>query len=304
MTPSPMFDAATRYLEKLQDSITAALESLDPATPFRRDDWERSDPPRGEGPALRGWGRTRVIEGGEVFERGGVNLSCVHGEFSSQAPMSMPGEGRAFCAVGVSLVLHPVNPWVPTVHMNYRRLERGPVGWFGGGADLTPNYLIDDDARHFHRTLRAACEAHPGVADHRDLKRQCDDYFTLPHRGEMRGVGGIFFDHITTDPEATFAFVREAGDAFVPAYLPIVTRRRHTSWGERERRWQLLRRGRYVEFNLVCDRGTQFGLRTGGRTESILMSLPATACWAYDHHPEPGTPEADMVAALQPRDWA
>lgn len=309
MSSATLFDRATDHMIELQDSILSAVESLEGGASFRHDDWERDevshadDQAQQAGPLLRGWGRTRVIENGRFFERGGVNLSVVEGQFGTVAPSQMPGDGNRFRAVGVSLVLHPHNPFVPTVHMNYRRLERGSTGWFGGGADLTPNYLFEEDARHFHATHKAVCDAHSAVADHAKMKAECDRYFTLPHRGEMRGVGGIFFDHMMEQPEESFAFLKACSQSFVSAYLPIAQRRGNTPFMPAHRQWQLLRRGRYVEFNLVHDRGTQFGLRTGGRIESILMSMPANASWAYDHHPEPGSPEATMVAALQPRDW-
>lgn len=308
MTSPSLFDRATDHMIALQESILAAVEELEGGATFRRDDWQREEGGEGDAsnpaaPILRGWGRTRVIENGRFFERGGVNLSVVEGRFGSVAPTHMPGDGHHFRAVGVSLVLHPHNPFAPTVHMNYRRMERGSTGWFGGGADLTPNYLFEEDARHFHQTHKAVCDAHPAVANHTAMKEECDRYFTIPHRGEMRGVGGIFFDHMMTQPEESFAFLRDASQAFIPAYLPLARRRDNTPFEPHHRQWQLLRRGRYVEFNLVNDRGTQFGLRTGGRIESILMSMPANASWAYDHHPAPGSDEARMVAALQPRDW-
>ena len=305
----PLTQACADYFLDLQDRIVARLEELDGEARFLHDDWQR-DPLPDEavalaqpGPILGGGGRTRVLEGGRVFDKAGVNYSHVRGWFSEEFARTMPGEGRFFEALGVSLVLHPVNPYVPTVHMNVRRLSRGDYGWFGGGADLTPNYLFEEDAEHFHGVLGDACDRHAPIGDYARMKAWCDDYFTLPHRGEMRGVGGVFFDYLDSHPDETFAFVRDIGDAFLPAYVPIVERRRDTTWGEREEQWQALRRGRYVEFNLVHDRGTTFGLKTGGRTESILMSLPRVASWRYAHAPEPGSPEAAMVAALQPRAW-
>jgi coproporphyrinogen III oxidase len=297
-----LFDRAAAYFASLQDRICAALEEVDGRATFRHDNWTRDA--NDVGPILGGNGRTRVMQDGAVFEKAGVNLSVVHGRFSPDFARSMPGEGVDFSATGLSLVLHPWNPHVPTVHMNYRRLSRGGTGWFGGGADLTPSYLVDDDARHFHDVHRRACAAHPAVADFAKFKAECDRYFYIPHRGESRGVGGIFFDYLAEQPEETFAFVQQAGDAFVDAYLPIVRANKDRPYTEAERNWQLLRRGRYVEFNLVVDRGTIFGLKTGGRIESILMSLPATACWTYDHHPERGSPEARLLEVLKtPRDW-
>jgi coproporphyrinogen III oxidase len=217
----------------------------------------------------------------------------------------LPAEGREFRATGVSLVLHPTSPMVPTTHANFRYLEKGDKAWFGGGADLTPYYLQREDAVHFHRTLKAACDAHAPIGDYPRFKKWCDEYFFLPNRNETRGVGGIFYDYLEGDGdlEATFAFARDAGRSFVPAYAPIVERRRDEPWGEAERTWQLIRRGRYVEFNLIYDRGTIFGLKTEGRTESILMSLPPMVSWVYDHVPAPGSREAELVAALRPQDW-
>lgn len=298
-----LFDRSAAYFADLQDRICAALEALDARATFHHDNWQREA--NDTGPILGGSGRTRVMQDGRVFEKAGVNLSVVHGRFSPDFARSMPGDGLDFSATGISLVLHPWNPHVPTVHMNYRRLSRGDTGWFGGGADLTPSYLVDEDARHFHATLKRACDAHPRVADFAKFKAECDRYFYIPHRGEARGIGGIFFDYISTEPEETFAFVRDAGDAFVDAYLPIVQAHMDRPFTEAERNWQLHRRGRYVEFNLVIDRGTIFGLKTGGRIESILMSLPATACWSYNHQPAAGSPEAQLLEVLKtPRDWA
>jgi len=285
---------SSAYLQGLQETITTALTAIDGA-PFREDRWER---PGGGG------GRTRILEGGAVFERAGVNFSEVHGELPPALAATMPGEGAAFVALGLSLVLHPRNPFVPIVHANFRFLTRGETGWFGGGTDLTPCYLFEEDARHFHETLRAACDRR-GVARYADFKRTCDDYFLIAHRGERRGLGGVFFDYLAGDLERHFDLVRDVSGAFLPAYLPIVERRRETPYEPRHREWQLLRRGRYVEFNLVYDRGTVFGLTTAGRIESILMSLPPLASWAYAHDPAPGSEEARLVEVLRtPRDWA
>lgn len=291
--------AAARFAE-LQEAICAGVESLDGTASFREDPWDYAG---GEG-----GGVTRVLAEGAVFEKGGVNVSAVAGTLAPRLAERLGTTPRPFFAAGVSLVLHPRSPRVPTAHMNVRYLEtEGDDGraWFGGGADLTPYYLERDDARHFHAVLRHACERHPAVADYPTFKRQCDEYFFLPHRGEARGVGGVFFDYLTGDLDATFAFVSDVGAAFLPAYAPIVERRRDEPWGEAERRWQLVRRGRYVEFNLVHDRGTAFGLETGGRTESILMSLPPLVRWDYDHAPEAGGREAELLEVLRaPVDWA
>lgn len=283
------------FFQHLQDRICQALAEADGQAAFREDIWQR------EG---GGGGRTRVLENGALFEKAGVNFSAVAGELPENfADRVGPGEGRKFFATGVSLVLHPHNPYVPTVHANFRFLERGATGWFGGGADLTPYYPFREDVVHFHRTLKNACDKHDDIADYTHFKRWCDEYFYIKHRNEARGVGGIFFDYLKGDLEAVFAFVREASESFLPAYLPIAERRRHHLYGEREREFQLIRRGRYVEFNLVYDRGTTFGLETRGRTESILMSLPPRAGWQYDYQPEPETPEAEAWAYYQPQDW-
>ncbi|MEZ4366065.1 MAG: oxygen-dependent coproporphyrinogen oxidase [Kofleriaceae bacterium] len=293
-----LFDRVAAALSRLQHDICAALTTVDGAATFSSDRWER---PGGGG------GVARVLEGGAVFEKAGVNWSCVDGELPEAVAADMPGDGRAFRACGVSLVIHPRSPRVPTTHANFRMFVHGERAWFGGGADLTPYYLEPDDAAHFHRTLAGACDAHAPVGDYPRFKAWCDSYFFLPHRGETRGVGGIFFDYLGAEGEHpledVWAFVAAAGAAFVPAYVPIVERRRHAPYGDAERTWQLQRRGRYVEFNLVYDRGTLFGLRTGGRIESILMSLPPQVRWDYDVQPAPGSPEAALVAALRPTDW-
>jgi coproporphyrinogen III oxidase len=215
----------------------------------------------------------------------------------------MPGSGRKFHAVGTSLVLHPRNPLAPTVHANFRYLEHGDAGWFGGGSDLTPYYLYEEDARHFHQTWKAACDRHDPACYAR-FKKTCDDYFNLPHRGERRGIGGLFFDYLKDDLPARFALVRDLSAAFLPAYLPILERRHTLPFEQRHRDWQLLRRGRYVEFNLVYDRGTLFGLKTDGRAESILMSLPPLAAWGAAREPAPGSDESRLLEVLRtPRDW-
>ena len=298
----PLFQQAATYFQSLQDRIVAALETLDGGK-FRHDDWQReeprTDPQAPHSPLLGGFGRTRVLDGGQVLERAGVNFSQVHGRFSPQFAATMPGEGLEFVAAGISLVLHPRSPFIPTVHMNYRRLARQSGGWFGGGADLTPNYFNHADAQHFHATWRDVCQQHQQMIDWPTLKSDCDQYFQLPHRQEARGIGGIFFDHRADAPQAMFDFVQAAGDAFLPSWLPIAQRHLDDPYTERERHWQLLRRGRYVEFNLVVDRGTIFGLKTGGRIESILMSLPAEARWQYDVQPPANSPEAQMQEVLR-----
>lgn len=291
---------ASAFFAALQDEITAALGALEQRAAFREDVW--SYEPTGEHGG-RGGGRSRVIERGELFEKGGVNLADVEGRLTPRIAERLGVEAQPFRAAGVSLVMHPLSPMVPTVHMNVRLIRTGGRTWFGGGADLTPSYLEAEDAAHFHRTLREACDRH-ACASYAEFKRWCDDYFQIKHRGEARGVGGIFFDYLERDLEAVFAFVQEVGRAFLPAYLPIVERRRGQPWWDRERDWQLLRRGRYVEFNLVYDRGTLFGLETQGRAESILMSLPPRASWVHDHEPAPGSREAELLAVLrEPRDW-
>lgn len=290
-----MHAGAVRFFRDLQDEICTALERADGSARFHEDSWER---PGGGG------GRSRVIEEGAVFEKAGVNFSEVFGEMDPKFASQLPGEGTHFTATGISLVLHPRSPHVPTVHMNYRYLTKGNRRWFGGGADLTPYYPVKDDVVHFHRVLKAVCDRHPTVADYATMKQACDEYFYLPHRQEPRGVGGLFFDNLESDPERTFAFVRDAGHAFRDAYVPIVERRRHMTWTDEEKRFQEYRRGRYVEFNLIYDRGTLFGLKTGGRIESILMSLPPTVRYVYDYRPAPGSREAELTDDwLTARDW-
>ena len=289
------------YLKDLQDRICQAVAGLDGAPGgFREDLWQR---PQGGG------GRTRVLTGGPVFEQAGVNFSHVFGE--GLPPSATKGRpqlaGSAFEAVGLSLVIHPRNPYAPTTHCNLRYFEARtePVTWwFGGGFDLTPYYGFADDARHWHATARAACAGY-GSDSYARFKEWCDAYFFIKHRNEPRGIGGLFFDDIQSgDFARDFAFVKSVGDHFLKAYLPIVERRKDRPYGERERDFQLYRRGRYVEFNLVYDRGTLFGLQSGGRTESILMSLPPEVRFRYDWHPAPGSPEAELYDVyLKPRDW-
>ncbi len=289
---------AVDYFRGLQDRITAGLEAVDGGT-FREDTWVRAE---------GGGGRSRVLENGRVFEKAGVNFSEVFGDMDPQFAKQIPGEGTAFAATGVSLVLHPHSPHVPTVHANFRFLHKGDAAWFGGGGDLTPYYPVREDVVHFHRTWKAACDRHPGVADHTKMKHDCDEYFFLKHRNEARGVGGIFFDYLGQtggDREPIFDFVRAAGDAFLDSYVPIVERRQGETWTPEQRAFQEYRRGRYVEFNLVYDRGTIFGLKTNGRIESILMSLPPVVRYVYDYHPPAGSPEAELTDSwLKPQDWA
>ncbi|MEW6731067.1 MAG: oxygen-dependent coproporphyrinogen oxidase [Acidobacteriota bacterium] len=287
-------ERAGEFFAALQDRICAALTTLDGTGIFREDEWQRSG---------GGGGRSRIMVEGKVFEKAGVNFSTVYGEMPETLGKRIEaGAGGQFYATGISLVLHPHNPYVPTVHANFRYLERGESSWFGGGADLTPYYPFKEDIVHFHRSFKTACDRHD-TSYYPRFKKWCDEYFTIRHRNEMRGVGGIFFDYLEGDLEKLFAFVTDVGETFLPAYLPIVERRRELPYGERERRFQLIRRGRYVEFNLVYDRGTLFGLETKGRAESILMSLPTLARWEYDYQPPPDTPEAAAWACFQPHDW-
>jgi coproporphyrinogen III oxidase len=283
------------FIRAMQAELCESLERLDGTARFGADGWVR---PGGGG------GLSRVLQEGPVLEKVGVNVSEVHGDLPDALARRVPGEGSAFFATGLSVVIHPRSPMVPTAHMNVRLLRRGDAAWFGGGADLTPYYLFEEDCRHFHATLRDACErASPGsYARH---KRTADAYFHVRHRGEHRGVGGVFFEDPGCGLAEGLALAQELARAFLPAYLPIVERRRGLPYGERELRWQEIRRGRYVEFNLVLDRGTVFGLETGGRTESILMSLPPRVRFVYGHAPEPGSPEAALLDVLRtPREWA
>jgi coproporphyrinogen III oxidase len=300
---SVLFDRASAFFRELQSDICRRLETIDGTASFGSDAWDR---PGGGG------GVARVLEGGAVFEKAGVNWSRVDGELPEDMAAHMPGTGRTFQASGISLVIHPRSPMVPTTHANFRMIEKGDAAWFGGGGDLTPYYLWREDAVCFHAAFAAACDRHAPVGDYDRFKAWCDDYFMLPHRGESRGVGGIFYDYLgaahegraAIDLEAVFAFVEDAGRAFLPAYVPVVERRKDEPYGPEHRTWQLRRRGRYVEFNLLYDRGTVFGLKTGGRTESILMSLPPEVRWDYDIRPAPGSREAELVAALTTRtDW-
>ena len=294
-----------QYLTGLQDQICARLEEIDGKGQFASDLWTRAE---------GGGGDTRVLSDGGVIERGGVNFSHVSGaELPAAATAARPQlAGRPFEAMGVSLVIHPKNPFVPTTHLNVRFFTTSgedPIWWFGGGFDLTPYYPFEEDCRHWHQTAKNALDCHDATLYPR-FKEWCDRYFHLPHRGEARGIGGIFFDDLgghedSLDFEGAFAILRSVGSAFLEAYIPIVERRKETAYGDREREFQLMRRGRYVEFNLIHDRGTHFGLQSGGRTESILMSMPPLVTWKYDWKPEPGSAEERLTAEfLAPRDWA
>ena len=303
---APDFDPVRAYLTGLQDRICAAVEQADGAARFVEDAWTRE----ASGALLGGGGRTRILRDGGVFEQAGIGFSDVSGTTLPPAATAARPElvGAAWRAVGVSLVFHPRNPHIPTTHANVRHFRAQKDGatvawWFGGGFDLTPYYPHDADVLHWHRTARALCAPFGGDARYDAHKRWCDEYFFLRHREETRGVGGLFFDDLHDDADADFAYLRAVGDGFLDAYMPIVARRRDTPYGERERQFQLYRRGRYVEFNLVFDRGTHFGLQSGGRAESILMSLPPLVRWEYGYTPAPGSPESRLADYLRPRDW-
>lgn len=304
--------AVKNYLLDLQDRICAAIEQQDGQATFIEDIWTR-DKPEGINQLL-GSGRTRVLANGAAIEKGGVNFSHVTGEQLPPAATANRPElaGRSFQALGVSLVIHPQNPYAPTSHANVRifvaeKEGEEPVWWFGGGFDLTPYYPFKEDVVHWHQTAKDLC-APFGEKVYAEYKGWCDDYFYLKHRNETRGVGGLFYDdlnqwHGQLDFEKSFAFMRAVGDGYIDAYVPILAKRKDTLYGERERKFQCYRRGRYVEFNLVFDRGTIFGLQTGGRTESILMSLPPVVHWDYDWQPEPNSPEAQLSKYLVAQDW-
>ncbi len=295
------------YIHGLQEQICQALEAVDGIAKFREEAWQRQE---GKG----GGGRTRIIQDGNVFEKGGVNTSVVYGEVTDKMRQGLNMDGHTWFACGLSLVLHPHNPFVPTVHANWRYFEiydeAGAIKdrWFGGGTDLTPYYLFDEDARHFHQSLKMAMDPF-GAELYPMYKQECDSYFTNKHRNnEARGIGGVFYEHLRPADEKEwqrwFAFQQANGNGFLPAYLPILNRRKDTKWLPQHKYWQEIRRGRYVEFNLVHDRGTLFGLKTDGRTESILMSLPPTVRFAYDHKPEPGSEEERLLhICLHPVDW-
>jgi len=281
--------------ESLQDTICSTLESVDGTARFSEDTWNRDG---------GGGGKTRVMESGAVFEKAGVNSSTVWGELPEKMAKRMEVEVDDFFATGISLVIHPDNPMVPTIHMNLRYFEmQSGKFWFGGGIDLTPYYIYEEDGQHFHQTLKIACDKHDPDYYSR-FKKWCDEYFYIKHRDETRGIGGIFFDYLTGSNESLFSFVNEVGEAFLPSYIPIVERRMNETYTDEEKNWQLIRRGRYVEFNLVYDRGTLFGLETKGRIESILMSLPPYVSWKYDHRPVSGSRESELLQVLKhPRSW-
>ncbi len=295
-------DRIKQMLLDVQDKICMALQQQEPKSTFLEDKWQRD---------AGGGGRTRVMEGGSVFEKGGVNFSHVYGDaLPASATAARPElAGRSFQAMGVSLVMHPLNPYVPTSHMNIRffvaeKEGEASIWWFGGGFDLTPYYGFEEDCRHWHRTAKNICDPFDGQY-YPTFKQWCDDYFYLKHRDEPRGVGGLFFDDLNSAAfQHCFEFTQAVGLGYIDAYIPIVQRRKETQYGDQERAFQLYRRGRYVEFNLVFDRGTLFGLQSGGRTESILMSLPPQVAWRYNWSPEAGTPEQALYETfLKPRDW-
>ena len=290
-------ERASVFFRELQDEISSSLEALDGGATFREDSWDR---PGGGG------GRSRILTDGIIFEKAGVNFSAVFGE-SPKILQSKSNEQSQFYATGISLVLHPRSPKIPTVHANFRYFEQSTgESWFGGGMDLTPYYLIEADAIHFHKTIKATCDKHD-TNYYSHFKKWCDEYFFIKHRNETRGVGGIFFDHLSgneSELEKIFLFVQDIGRTFIPSYVPIAENHTTDTYTDEERQWQLLRHGRYVEFNLVYDKGTLFGLETGGRIESILMSLPTLARWDYDMHPAIGSPEEKLVDVLRnPREW-
>jgi len=299
-----MRDSFYRYIQDLQNQITSKLEAVDGEAKFKEDLWNR---PEGGG------GKTRVIENGNVFEKGGVNISAVYGKLPKSMQAYFNVGDVDFYACGLSLVIHPKSPMVPTVHANWRYFEmyneHGEVvdQWFGGGQDLTPFYLFEEDAKHFHHICKKACDKH-NPKFYPDFKAKCDSYFYNTHRDEARGIGGLFFDYCKASNQMTmqdwYNFVTEIGDSFLEAYVPIVEKRKNLPFTKEHRNWQEIRRGRYVEFNLVHDKGTLFGLKTNGRIESILMSLPPHVQWVYDHHPENGSEEEKLVKVLQnPVDW-
>ncbi|MGY8967945.1 MAG: oxygen-dependent coproporphyrinogen oxidase [Flavobacteriales bacterium] len=299
-----MKESFYNYICELQDTITAALELADGGASFKEDIWER---PEGGG------GRTRVLEDGVVFEKGGVNISGVHGTLPKSMQTHLNVSEASFYACGLSLVLHPKNPMAPTVHANWRYFEMYDLDgnivdqWFGGGLDLTPYYLFEEDAIHFHQTCKNACDRHDPKF-YSEYKKKCDAYFWNAHRDEARGLGGLFFDYLKPTPKLSlrewYAFVTDVADNFLEAYLPILDRRKDLPYTEEQKKWQEIRRGRYVEFNLVHDKGTLFGLKTNGRIESILMSLPPKVQWHYDYQPEKDSPEAMLMEVImKPKNW-
>ena len=300
-----MRNEMTSMIRRIQEEICEVVGYLDNSE-YREDIWNREE---------GGGGRSRVFSGGSVFEKAGVNISEVYGTLSEEASGDLTGGSipkgieRQFFATGISLVLHPRNPMAPTVHANYRYFERGDgtgpdSWWFGGGADLTPSYLFIEDSIHFHKSYKDICDKHE-VADYAKFKLNCDQYFFIKHRNEHRGIGGIFFDGLNEmNKDACFSFVKDCAEGFIDSYLPIISRRKDMEFELKNKDWQRIRRGRYVEFNLVYDRGTKFGLNTNGRIESILMSLPEVASWKYCHEPDVGSSEQEMLDVLRsPNDW-
>ena len=299
-----MKDKFYNYILNLQNKITSALENIDGKAKFKEDEWHRKE---------GGGGKTRVIQDGDVFEKGGVNISAVHGPLPKSMQNYFNVKDVDFFACGLSLVIHPKNPFVPTVHANFRYFEMydksGEIvdQWFGGGQDLTPYYLFEEDASHFHEVCKTACDKHDS-SFYPKYKKQCDEYFWNHHRNEGRGIGGLFFDYLKAHEQKSiedwYNFVTEVGDSFLDSYLPIAEKRKDIEFKKHHRNWQEIRRGRYVEFNLVHDKGTLFGLKTNGRIESILMSLPPHVQWRYDYQPEPKSPEHELIKILQqPKDW-
>lgn len=295
MSISQLGEKAEASFQKLQHTVCLSLEKLDTKAHVREDRWTH---------ASGGGGNSRIIENGKIFARGGVNYSAIRNPLSERLAARLSVPPQSMFATGLSLVLHPLSPMIPTVHMNVRYIELADGdAWFGGGTDLTPYYLFEDDARHFHQVLKALCNRHDPL-NYPRFKHLCDEYFFIKHRDEARGIGGIFFDYLRDNLEQTFLFVQDVAKDFLDAYLPIVRRRQHEPWGDLEKEWQLIRRGRYVEFNLLYDRGTLFGLDTGGRTESILMSLPPEVRWTSNYDARPGTREAALLEILKhPREW-
>jgi coproporphyrinogen III oxidase len=295
LTTTSLKDRAQKLFGEIQEQMTIALEALDGIGRFEQDDWKHPED---------GGGNSRFLQNGSVFEKAGVNTSTVSGTLSNSLAEKLNAGTKGFHATGISLVLHPSSPMVPTVRMNLRYIELSDGdAWFGGGADLTPNYLYEDDARHFHLTLKNICDKHSREY-YPHFKKWCDEYFFLKHRGEARGIGGIFFDYVRENLESFFLFVEDLGNGFLDAYIPIVEHRKNEPFGKPEKNWQLIRRGRYAEFNLLKDRGTLFGLETGGRTESILMSLPPEVKWVYNYQPPSASREEELLTVLRhPKEW-
>jgi len=294
-TATALRDRSTRLFRGLQDLITSSLEAVDGREVFREDDWTHQQ---------SGGGITRILQNGCIFEKAGVSTSAVSGALSDLLAGRLNTDAKEFYATGISLVLHPSSPMIPTVHMNLRYIElSNGDAWFGGGADLTPYYVFEDDARHFHLTLKNICDKHSREY-YPHFKKWCDEYFFLKHRGEARGIGGIFFDYVRENLESFFLFVEDLGNGFLDAYIPIVEHRKNEPFGKPEKNWQLIHRGRYAEFNLLKDRGTLFGIETRGRTESILMSLPPEVKWVYNYQPALGSREEELLTVLRhAKEW-